>query len=345
MTQTTTSPTAPMPWQTPPPSTYNNQNLLETSQNRRGHQTHFAYNPLHQATHITDALNNVTQIDYDRLGRPITLTNALNQVTVNVYDGANNLVQITQNYNPAHGQNHQNTHNLTTRYAYDGANRPTHITDTLGQVSKYDYDSAGRLATLTQNYDPHQGENAHNEYNLKTHYTYDDLGRLETITDPLGRQTRTTYNNRNLIAQSIVNFQNGIYTSLQPDTDLITTYHYDENGNLSQMVDVLGRVTHFDYDALNRLKTRTHNYQPSSSDPAANLSTHYSYNALGQITTKTNALNQTTRYYYDDLNRLEKIIENHHSGTYANIPDPRPDHPLPLRPSGQPKPNHRPQQP
>lgn len=184
---------------------------------------------------------------------------------------------------PAQAQNYQNAYNLVTEYAYDGAKRPPFITDTLGQVTKYDYDLAGRLNQTTANYLPGQPQNHQNEYNLVTQYGYDHAGRLILVTDTAGRQTRTIYNRRNLVEQTIVNYQDGVYDPARPDADLMTSYAYDAAGNLINVIDALGRVTHREYDALNRIEYLIQNYQPASTASDANLTTHYQYDPTGNL--------------------------------------------------------------
>jgi YD repeat-containing protein len=129
-------------------------------------------------------------------------------------------------------------------------------------------------------------------------------------------------------------------------------YQYDAMGNLSQIVDPLGRSTNLSYDALNRLKQQllpsplagkarpivAQAYdaldQLSSITDPRNLVTSYSYDGLanrnslispdrgiegatfdvaGNILTSTDARGKTTTYSYDALNRVTRI--SYASGT------------------------------
>jgi len=301
--------------------TYNVWGQVTAAQNENGHVTRFAYDEFGNTAAITDALGNVTTFGYDELGRLITTTNALGRVTRHEYDAGDNLIRVTENYTPARPQNYRNIYNLITEYAYDGAHRPTFITDTLGEVTKYDYDPAGRLSQVTENYLPGRPQNYQDEYNLVTQYEYDDVGRLILVTDTLGRRRRNVYDERNLVARTIVNYVDGVYDPVRPDEDLITRYGYDANGNLIHVIDPLGRVTRSEYDALNRMVRLIRNYRPASAAPDANLTTWYEYDPAGNLSYITDPLGQVTAYQYDPLNRLSGVIENYVTGVYSGLPD------------------------
>ena len=100
------------------------------------------------------------------------------------------------------------------------------------------------------------------------------------------------------------------------------TYEYNGFGNVTKMIDPVGRTFSYIYDEANGidlLETRqtragqnellskmTYNAQhlPLTSTDAAGQMTTYTYNARGQVLTKTNAKNETTTYIYDVDGRL-----------------------------------------
>ena len=125
----------------------------------------------------------------------------------------------------------------------------------------------------------------------------------------------------------------------------VTSYEYDENGNLTVMRDALGRVTRQNYDALDRLRSVSQpkpaptdarpvtrfRYdgldQPTAVVDPRDLTTSYvvsglgdvtrqtspdtgvtrnTYDALGNLKTRRDARGKTTVYAYDSINRLTR---------------------------------------
>ncbi len=77
-------------------------------------------------------------------------------------------------------------------------------------------------------------------------YGYDAHGQVVTTTvgfaTPLARQDVTVYRLDNSVHQTIQNYQNGVYTASAPDTDIVTTYGYDDLGRTVVVTDTLGHV-------------------------------------------------------------------------------------------------------
>jgi YD repeat-containing protein len=101
--------------------------------------------------------------------------------------------------------------------------------------------------------------------------TYNALGQVVTTTDPLGRQTTSTYaaNGRDLL--EVRQTTGGL-------TDLLAGFA--------------------NYTALG---------QPQTTTDAAGQTTTYTYNAAGQVLTATNAKQETTTYTYDPEGRLSTV--------------------------------------
>jgi RHS repeat-associated protein len=106
----------------------------------------------------------------------------------------------------------------------------------------------------------------------------------------------------------------GRQTALIDASGYRTEYRYDENGNLTCVIDAnaqaslrpknsLGCSEYRQYDELNR---------PTRVVDALNGETRFSYDLLGNRLTVTDAQNQTWRFGYDDLGRL--TAQTDHSG-------------------------------
>ena len=297
---------------------YNPRGQVTKITDERTNTTEYGYDLFGNRTVITDALNHVTTFGYDDLGRVVTTTDALGKVTLNQYDANNNLTQVTENYRPGLPQNAQNEFNLITHYQYDGANRRTLTTDTLGRVTRNVYDSLGQLDYVVQNEHPTLSTpNYLNEYNLITDYGYDAFGRQETVTDPHGNMTRTFYDPLGRVERTVVNTIDGVYDPNRPDEDIVTTYQYDPDGNLTHTTDTLSRLTRTFYDDLNRVERTVVNtidgvYDPNQ--PDQDIVTVFGYDAVGNQTLITDTLQRVTQYDYDDLNRVETVTANYVSG-------------------------------
>jgi len=87
----------------------------------------------------------------------------------------------------------------------------------------------------------------------------------------------------------------------------IRNYTYDKNGNVETVTSNLGVVT-FQYDAFNRLKSKTF------SDPEK-IPVEYTYNDVGLRKTMTDETG-TTNYHYDSLNRLRYVQQPNINPTY-----------------------------
>ncbi|MDQ2856810.1 MAG: hypothetical protein M3R68_10810, partial [Acidobacteriota bacterium] len=119
------------------------------------------------------------------------------------------------------------------------------VTDQIGKKRKSVSDALGRL---TQIYEDPTG------VNWLTSYTYDALGDLINVNQ--GGQTRTFVYDSLTRLTSASNPENGTVTNT-----------FDNNGNLLTHRDARGVITNLNYDALNRVTSKT--YQNNSSGTAA----------------------------------------------------------------------------
>ena len=132
--------------------------------------------------------------------------------------------------------------NQTTQYEYDENGNQTSQINPNGVVTNYEYDPLNRLVRtildsgglgIEQQYEYDAVGNKTSETNPNSHtttYQYDTLNRLRIITDPLGNVTEHRY------------FTSGGGCGCgTPGSSL-----------LSCLIDAEGKVTKYEYDALNR---------------------------------------------------------------------------------------------
>lgn len=208
----------------------------------------------------------------------------------------------------------------TVWYSYDLLNRPDETTwihnnqtvynknyyDEIGNIIKvrnkkgyyatYSFNNMNRLTKvegplagykITFRYD--LAGNKISETNSKNNtmtYTYDKLNRLETIIDPYG-----VIINKNI---------------------------YDENGNVTKVIDAKGYIsastdegrygTEYTYDIANRLVTVVDPEIAELNDPSK-YTVKYEYNQFGETTKVIDALGYETNYEYDNSGNLTKVID------------------------------------
>ncbi|MCP5094729.1 MAG: hypothetical protein GY943_04170 [Chloroflexi bacterium] len=332
---------------TPTTSTDGAEGLLKQVEDPNGNITTYAYNEFGQLIETNNAANTshaiTTTYGYDPVGRLITTTQQStteNHTSLNVYDDENRLTATIGNWtgsNPANWVTDCDTspgfrdENVCTQYGYDDAGRTISTTNSLGQASLTFYDGAGRSFLRATNWDgttPNPSDpfaslcnytNPDPEKNLCTLTGYDEYGRVITTTNTLGYKSVTEYNSLGRVDLTITHSVDSIYSTAAPDTDIITEYAYDAVGNVTVTTDNLERQTRTFYDALNRIKGNISNWDGSSTladcanlppDRETNICTQYQYDSVGNTIIVTNTLTQTTRTFYDDLNRVEGTIAN-----------------------------------
>ncbi len=268
----------------------------------------------------TNALGHVTQITgYDAHGKPLTIVDPNGLVTALTYDARQRLTS-------------RSVGGELTSFEYDEVGQLTRVTLPDGSFLAYTYDAAHRPIQIADN------------LGNRVTYTLDLMGNRtrEDVFDPASQlaQTRSrVYSNLNRLVQEI--------GGTSPATQ-VTSYGYDNQGNVTSITDPLNRVTVNAYDALNRLKqltdpangvtgygydgldqlvlvsdprSNTTGYtvdglgnlvQQSSPDTGTTTSTH---DAAGNLTTSTDAKGQSASYTYDALNRVTRILYNQATGS------------------------------
>ena len=128
----------------------------------------------------------------------------------------------------------------------------------------------------------------HRQRRRPDHVWYNELGLAARVQDPLGGISTYLYdNNGNLVS----------YTDAAGDT---YQYTYDQNGNLTQTVNPLGQTVQMTYDSLSDLTSIT---------DADNNTTQYSYSSAGNLLSITYPDGTQQSFTYDPLGNLSETIE------------------------------------
>ena len=328
---------------------FNRDNVIDAN----GNETKYVRDEFGLTSVITDALGNETSFTYDDNNNLTSSTDARGNTTLYLYDGQNNLISTTNaltgttvyTYNDE-GQVTSVTDENTnkTEYAYDSFGNRTVITDALTHITTFEYDALGRVVTttdaldkitvneydagdnlikVTENYTASQSQNYQDEYNIVTEYAYDGANRRTLITDTLGRVTENVYDDAGRLEQSIQNKHPSNTTPYYLDQyNLITTYGYDQFGRQNAITDTLGHVTLTQFDDAGRVHRTIVNHVDgayTSTKPDEDIITEFVYEDNGNLQQTiefpdTPALKRISYTEYDELNRVEKTIENYVNG-------------------------------
>ncbi len=216
-------------------------------------------------------LDNLTQTGYrfyydeDGLVSKVVTTEGLEVVTERAYKRYQKIYVI---------ENGDKT--LLSEYIYDDNLQLTYVNSRQFGEFHYTYDEKGRMSSWGDSqyvlasyiYDDKDRcihtEGANGYYT--GHFTYDEKNRRTIITDEFG--------------QNIID--------------------YDENRNITQHIDPLGRIASYEYNQNNLIiKSTAHNGQVEE----------VSYNDYGQILTYKDSIDpKNTAYEYDENGRLIKVI-------------------------------------
>ncbi|HEU4509335.1 MAG TPA: RHS repeat-associated core domain-containing protein [Pyrinomonadaceae bacterium] len=255
-------------------------------------QTSFAYDDVNRVITTTSDLSNyqdgLKKIDvrYDGLGRTIesrTYETASNYIATK--KNSFGLTSQTSNpYRPWQGESPQWTttvvdalgriktvttpDNAVTSTSYTG--NETMVTDPTGRKRKSISDSLGRVSYI---YEDPLGAN------YQTIYGYNSLGNLISVSQDYLSQPPRAFSHDSL---------GRLVSATNPESGL-TTFQYDEVGNLIVKTDARGVSIHYSYDALNRPIRRWYN-----SSSATTATTHNSP-ALPSGVSSTDEL----KYFYD----------------------------------------------
>jgi RHS repeat-associated protein len=251
-----------------------NDNLISVT-DPDGNTSQFTYDARRNRTSKTDPTGHTFLYTYNDCNKVVTETDPAGNVTIRAYDAQCNLISeqdplanVTQFRHDARGRRTEILDAEGSRwlFAYDSHGLPAQITDPLGNTATlkmnrsaeieffidgngrrrdYEYDGAHRLISATWNTDPPR---------VLT-FDYDPAGRLTRAADP-DSVTTIEYWGTGLVkrvedagtpgapAVAITyGFLDG--SELKPG--------YDGNGNVTHVMDSLGGLTEYRYDALGRL--------------------------------------------------------------------------------------------
>ncbi|MBZ0282462.1 MAG: hypothetical protein K8L97_17105 [Anaerolineae bacterium] len=217
-------------------------------QNASNHSYNFTTDPdLSAYTPVTDSDKDIiTDTTYDAQGRVLQTTDTRGNITRFVYDRLNRRVKTISNY------------------LVQGSTDPK---DWIWDVNQWE-DGAGNAISFGGDKDQ----------NRITTTVYDRAGRVLSSRDSGGMETQYTYDLLNRRLKTIVNYVDGVYSSGQPDRDLISTTAYNRAGQVTATTDPRSTQTSFTYDRMGRRLTVT-----QAAGTGLATTSYTCYNKLGWV--------------------------------------------------------------
>lgn len=180
----------------------------------------------------------------------------------------------------------------TVGYAYDNNDNPIAVTNQNGFVTRYNYDVQNRLSLTTD------------ALSCVSSRTYDSVGNVLTDTDANGNTTAYSYdalNRRTAATNAIGCVTLAEYATVGGPPCCSPTLG---SSLITKMTDGNGKVTYYNYDALDRL-TKVIRKQGDTADviDADDAVTAYTYDPCGNRLQLTEPDGVVTAFGYDALNR------------------------------------------
>ena len=209
---------------------------------------------------------------------------------------------------------YESDNNLYVEYSYYPGNdrletlSKTDLTTGEARKTHWEYLETGEVSSITQGY-------ASPDETIIS-FEYDQARRLTRIYDGLGNYIEYSLDTEgNVLSEKIfdadgylkkaINQTFDAYNRLDLSAQMNESRDQDfaDNGTLSSETDGKGVITHYDYDALRRLSSITHDVG-GSSPSSANALTQFGYDIQDNLVSVTDPNGGETGYVYDDLGNL-----------------------------------------
>nr|WP_243848881.1 RHS repeat-associated core domain-containing protein [Lysinibacter cavernae] len=275
-----------------------------------GNRTSTAYTVAGQIASVTDALGGVTTYGYDLAGRQISLTNARGNETKYVYDVSGQLTEVIEGYlaNPLEslgGSGETPTGdalesamakvgsdvNSTTTFEWSSTGQKVKQISPTKAETVFEYDASGRVLS------------ERNALGKQWTYQYDGLGRLLTESDANGASKKYEYDEAGQVTKvGQVSFEYDAVGQMiaMTDPEGVSGWKYDELGQMTEQIDVLGAKVRYEYDPTGLMTKLT---MPK------NQVVEYTYDAAGRpLALQSDA--GAVAYEWDAAGNLARMVRN-----------------------------------
>ncbi len=296
------------------------------------HQVFYEYDDNGNLSKYTDEIGRETLYVYDNLDRLVKITtpdpdgtgagqDQLPLVTEYKYDAFGNVASMELINHDSRGSG--TTTNHTTCYYYDTRDRLVWQVDP--KPSQNTTDTSCNVTSLPTDWDAAQNETLWSGRPITHYSSYDGNNNLESVTDPEGRTTDFEYDKLDRLDKvteprllitgtnaSLKSVPGEVLTeeSGNPDSYYrpVTTFVYDNLGNLWSTTDSLGQTTDFRYDNWNR-PILTLEPAPDGSSNRPQIKYAYFDADFGWIQQMTDAEQRMSETQIDFLGRTFYVAE------------------------------------
>jgi len=271
-------------------------------------KTTFSYYQNGKTFQYADGLGDTTSMDYDLFRQQTRVTDPLGNVKEFDYDPSNGaLLKLTK------------PDGAILDFTNNGAGLRNSKTDGLGYKTQYQYDSNGNVQQET---DPAPKPEDPKPTVVTTYGPYDQVA---SVTDRNGVTKTTSFYTSSDTCGVAGKPKSVTIASLDGVSNVkLRDYCWNPDGTLDYVMDYLNpggaryRVTILSYEpGTNGLNVS--GKLVLASDGSQSIHTHYTYDALGRMTSKTlsrrtsesdpSTLALTTHYAYDDLDHVTKVTD------------------------------------
>ena len=258
-----------------------------------------------------------TKMEYDKKGNVVKVIDTNGKITKTTYNEKNLVTEIKYSSGEVLKYTYNKNNQVLTEtvgdsngktlgvkeYHYDDNSFLEYVKDMVGNTNSYEYDSRGNTVKLT-------GSNG-----LVTKYKYDKLNRVtsESTLDENGKvykKVKYTYdvdgNQTSVIVVDAMEIEEDDedQNSVTKETDSVTKYVYDENGELVSIKSPTNTVT---YTKDNEGRILSQKF--TSGNETTETERTYTYDKIGQLVSETDEEGNTTSYTYDKVGNLKTITD------------------------------------
>jgi len=285
--------------------TYDANNNKTSTKDPNGNITTFVYDALNRLTEVDPPGQGKKVITYDSRGNKIAEEDENTHKTLREYDGLNRVVKEARDMN---GNGLIDSADLVTETTYNGLNAKLTVKSPTGHTTTMEYDGLNRLVKTT---DPLA--------NVTTFAYGANSGGLQfgrefkptQVVNPRGFQTLTEYDALFRPTSRKVEYKKDAQNN---PVFAVSTFEYDDVGNVTKETDPLNHATTHTYDALNR---RTSTLWPDLT------TTQTFYTSTGLKWRTVDELGRDTLTEYDDAGRPVKVsspeVDNGYGGNARSV--------------------------
>ncbi|TCO69142.1 RHS repeat-associated core domain-containing protein [Marinisporobacter balticus] len=293
--------------------TYDANHNLTQVKKASGAFIKYAYNS-YGLTSVTDENNKKYIVnEYDEFGRVIKQIYENGDAFLYIY---NEIISENSHTNISTGETYKYKYNedlLLIRktfpdssmeeYTYDEYANRNSFKDRSGNITTYNFDDRGNLLSVI----------SPSPFNYETRYEYDKEDNLIKITTPEGKVKEYEYDvhgnlvkvteklDNNQVVTTIYTYDSqGRRISVTDGNNNAIKYRYDATHNRPvEIIDAEGNIFSYEYDNLNRKVKEMNTYGQMS----------FVYNHMDKIEKAIDHNGNTTRFKYDKLGNLIKVIK------------------------------------